>query len=97
MAQEDKFAKGVMRIAATQQNGICTFKRAYAEMPNYVNLSAGNLALSMKRPGEPMWHQIVRNIKSHDSSYTNFIAAGLLVHIPRVGYRITDKGRRSLT
>lgn len=96
MAQEDKFARGVMQIAATQKNGICSFKRAYAEIPNYVTLSASNVVLSTTRPGEPMWHQIVRNIKSHDSSYKNFIAAGLLVHIPRVGYQITNKGRRYL-
>lgn len=94
MAQEDGIAIGVMRIAADQDNGICSFKRAYAEIPNYVRLSAGNLAPSQTRPGEPMWHQIVRNIKSHNNE--KFIGGGLLVHVPRIGYRITKKGRESL-
>ena len=43
-----------------------------------------------------MWHQIVRNIKSHDSASGNFIADGRLVHVPRVGYEITKLGRSYL-
>jgi hypothetical protein len=96
MAQERDIALGVMQIAASQSNGLCTFKRAYREMPSRVNLSSANLAPSVTRPGEPMWHQIVRNIKSHDQTSGNFIANGLLVHVPRIGYRITDAGRRAL-
>ena len=94
MAQEKDIARGVMRIAAAQDSGICTFKRAYAEIPNHITLSAGNKALSRKRPGEVMWQQIVRNIKSHNNG--EFIGTGLLVHVPRVGYRITNKGRAAL-
>jgi hypothetical protein len=52
--------------------------------------------MSGTRPGEPMWHQIVRNIKSHDAANGNFIERGLLEHIPRVGYRITTAGRARL-
>lgn len=96
MAQEKHIALGVMKIAASQASGVCTFKRAYAEIPNYVNLSAGNLAPSQTRPGEPMWHQIVRNIKSHDQASGNFIADGYLVHVPKVGYAITRAGKRYL-
>jgi len=93
MTQEDKIGLGVMQIAAAQLNGICGYKRAYAEMPNYVKLSTGNLKGSIKRPGEPMWHQIVRNIKSHQGGPNfNYIDAGYLVHVPRTGYRITPKG-----
>ena len=94
MAQERDIALGVMQIAASQANGVCTFRRAYAEIPNYVKLSQANVAASITRPGEPMWHQIVRNIKSHDAtSSVNFIADGLLIHIPRVGYKLTPPGR----
>ena len=93
MTQEEKIAIGVMQIAAAQSNGICTFKRAYAEIPRHVKLSAGNVTQSIKRPREPMWHQIVRNIKSHQGKgQRNFIDEGLLVHIPRVGYQVTPKG-----
>jgi hypothetical protein len=97
MAQEYDIAVGVMQIAASRPSGICTFRRARHEIPNYVKLSHGNLAPSQTRPGEPMWHQIVRNIKSHDSgSANNFVASGLLKHIPRTGYAITSKGRKFL-
>ena len=40
-----------------------------------------------------MWHQIVRNIKSHDGDDNNYIAMGYLEHIPRTGYRVTAAGR----
>jgi len=93
MASENDIALGVLKIAAAQSNGICSFKRAYAEIPSHVRLSASNLAPSVTRPGEPMWHQIVRNIKSHSPVPGNFIYDGYLAHVPRVGYRVTHKGR----
>lgn len=96
MAQEKHIAQGVMQIAAAQASGVCSFRRARNEIPNHVKLSAANLAPSQTRPGEPMWHQIVRNIKSHDSASGNFIADGRLVHVPRVGYEITKLGRSYL-
>jgi hypothetical protein len=96
MATEVDIAWGIMRIAAQQPNGICSFRRARKEIPTHVKLSPANKVPSLKRPGEPMWHQLVRNIKSHDASYKNFIANGLLVHVRRVGYRITNKGRKAI-
>ncbi len=97
MTQEDKIGLGVMQIAAAQPTNICTFKRAYTDMPTYVKLTPGNLKGSVTRPGEPMWHQIVRNIKSHQGGpHFNFIDAGYLVHVPRTGYRITNKGLNHL-
>jgi hypothetical protein len=95
VAQERDIAIGVMQIAAAQ-GGLCTFKRAYQEIPHYVRLSPDNLAASVTRPGEVMWQQIVRNIKSHDKTFGNFIADGLLVHVPRIGYRITAAGAQFL-
>jgi hypothetical protein len=96
MANEKRIATGVMKIANSQHNLICTFKRAYAEIPNYVSLSAANLAPSVTRPGEAMWQQLVRNIKSHSKEDENFIRRGLLEHVPKVGYRITAKGQKFL-
>lgn len=93
MSEERNIAIAVMRIAAAQANSLCTFKRAYQEVPNHLILSPALSALSVTRPGEPMWHQIVRNIKSHDRTMGNFIAEGYLVHIKNVGYKITDAGR----
>jgi hypothetical protein len=87
MAEENDIARGVVQIA-TANKGLCTYKRAYQEIPNYVTLNAANLAASIKRPGEPMWHQLVRNIKSHDATPGNFVHDGKLIHVPRVGFRI---------
>lgn len=87
MADESDIAKGVVQIAQANKK-LCTYKRAYKEIPNHVKLSAANTAPSVTRPGEPMWHQIVRNIKSHDTTPGNFIHDGKLIHVPRVGYRV---------
>lgn len=96
MATENDIAIGVMRIAAGSTTGIATFKRCRLRIPQLVNLTADNLALSGTRPGELMWHQLVRNIKSHDQVEGNFIERGLLQHVPRVGYSITQLGRQWL-
>lgn len=86
MADENDIARAVVQIA-NANGGLCTFKRAYQEIPNYVKLNAANLSPSPTRRGEPMWHQLVRNIKSHDTVPGNFIHDGFLTHVPRVGYR----------
>ncbi len=44
-----------------------------------------------------MWHQIVRNIRSHHEAEGNAIAEGWLTHVPRGGYKITDAGRRYIS
>jgi len=87
MADENDIARGVVQIA-NANGGRCTYKRAYREIPNYVQLNAANKAPSQTRPGEPMWHQLVRNIKSHDKTPGNFIHDGKLVHLRGVGFRV---------
>lgn len=87
MADESDIARGVIRIARAN-GGLCTYKRAYRDIPNCVILDAANTAPSVTRPGEPMWHQLVRNIKCHHQTPGNFIYDGHLVHVPRVGYRL---------
>lgn len=96
MAEEKDIALGVLRLAAAHPSGLCTFKRAYKEIPMKVSLSSHNMSPSETRPGEPMWHQLVRNIKSHEKSPGNFIFDGYLTHIKGVGYKITPKGTASL-
>ena|SRR5215469_13730303 len=92
MADESDIALGVMQIAASKPNRICTFDHAREEIPDYVHLTPDNLAPSATRLGEPMWHQLIRNIQSHHASPGNFIADGYLEHVPEVGYRLTDAG-----
>ena len=92
MADENDIAVAVMQIALNQPNGVDTFIRAKREVPNLVNLTKQNLAQSTTRNGEPMWHQLLRNIKSHYKADTNFIYLGYLQHVPGKGYAITKKG-----
>ena len=96
MATEQDIALGVMRVADAQANATATFSRCRTAIPSLVNLSAANQAPSQTRNGEPMWHQIVRNIKCHDIAGTNYISQGWLIHLPRVGYQITAAGRSHL-
>lgn len=96
-ATEDDIALAIMKIAAASSSGVATFKKAYSEIPKLVKLTAADNALSDKRPGERMWQQLVRNIKSHHESPNNFINIGLLQHIPRVGYKITSAGHAHLS
>lgn len=93
---EDQVAECVLRIAAGRKDGLCTFNRARAEIPTLLQLGAGDLTLSTTRPQEPMWHQLIRNIRSHYSEDGNFIQRGLLEHVSGRGYRITEKGRQYL-
>lgn len=90
---ETRISVGVLKIAAAHPKGIATFNRCRAQIPNLVKLTAADVAPSQTRNGETMWHQIVRNIKSHSDAEGNYIAEGYLEHIPRVGYRITKAGR----
>jgi len=96
MTTEEKIAFAVLQIAGTQPNGIASHRRIRAELPKVVNLDTADLAPSHTRNGEEMWHQIVRNIKSHDKTAGNYIYEGLLESVPRVGYRITPAGRQRL-
>ena len=93
---EERIGIAVLRIAAARPDGVASYKRCYSELPGSGLLSAGDLALSKTRPGEPMFHQIVRNIRSHHDTEGNFIQRGLLQHVPKVGYRITEAGRAYL-
>jgi hypothetical protein len=61
-------------------------------MPDYIDLTEGDMADSTTRPGEKLWEQIIRNIQSHKDTGTNFIKLGLLDHVPDGGLRITQRG-----
>lgn len=93
---ESDVAFATLRVAANNTDGIATFYRLKKELPNYLRLSAEDLAQSPTRPNEPLWEQIIRNIKSHSTTPGNIICEGYAKHIPHVGYQITDSGRSSL-
>ena len=93
---EHEISAATLRIAGMQANGVATFRRLRSEIPSQISLTAADWEPSTTRNGEPMWHQLVRNIKSHSAIENNYIAEGLLEHVPRVGYRITSTGRHHL-
>ena len=93
---ENDVALGVLRIAAGRPDGLCTFNRARAELPSLLSLNAADNAPSGTRAGEPMWHQLIRNIRCHHDADGNFVERGLLEHVSRRGYRATNAGRALL-
>lgn len=93
---EFEVALATLRIAASRPDGKATFYRLRRELPQYLNLSAGDMTQSTTRPGEQLWEQLIRNIKSHSDTPGNIICDGYATHVPRVGYRITDSGRHYL-
>jgi hypothetical protein len=95
-ATEDDIALCVARIAKGRADKLCTFNRARKEIPGMIRLSKGDLEMSIARPREPMWHQLIRNIKSHDGADGNWIDRGLLEHVRRKGYTVTPKGEAYL-
>jgi hypothetical protein len=93
---EAEVAFATLQIAASRPNGTATYQRLKKELPNYLKLSAEDQAQSLTRPNEELWEQLIRNIKSHSDTPGNIICEGYATHVPRVGYRITDRGRRYL-
>ena len=91
---ENEVAFAIVQIAKARPDGVATFARCKREIPLHLDLSAGDRRRSQTRPNEQMWEQLIRNIKSHYESEGNYIFEGYLTHIPRVGYRVTDAGRR---
>ena len=64
----------------------------------YASKSFTNIELhpSLTRKNEAIWEQQIRNIRSHHNASENFIQKGYLKHVPKVDYRITNKGRKYL-
>lgn len=93
---ETDIALVTLQIAANNESGIATFRELKKKIPQYLPLSIHDKIKSKTRPGEEMWEQQIRNIKSHSKSDGNFIATGLLQHVPGQGYRITEQGKKSL-
>lgn len=91
---ENEVAFAIVQIARAQPSGIATFARCRREVPHHLHLTAGDLAPSITRNGEAMWEQLIRNIKSHYNVEGNYLYEGYLEHVPKVGYRVTEAGRR---
>ena len=61
-----------------------------AELPSYVHLSDEHAAANASRK-DSKFSQIVRNLKSHKNTKSNFIYQGFAQDVPS-GFKITRKG-----
>ncbi|WP_084140297.1 phospholipase D-like domain-containing protein [Brevundimonas nasdae] len=98
LTSENVIAMAVMRIAAQNPNGICSYDEGRRKIPLMLALTSQDLSASPSQ-GEPRWIQRLRNIQSNSDggeASTNFIKNGLLMHVPRIGYQITEQGRELL-
>jgi hypothetical protein len=93
-ASEADVAFGVLIIASFQPNCVASYHRLKIEIPIHVRLSDFDMAESIVNPKEENWMQRLRNIKTNAHIPGNFIHEGYLLHVPRVGFRITPLGRR---
>lgn len=89
---EAEFAAVVLTILANNNTGDASFADLISEIPSHLSLTSADTVQSDTRPKEPVWHQRVRNIKSHKDTEGNYIAVGLLEEIPS-GLRITEAGK----
>ncbi|WP_333837368.1 DNA damage-inducible protein D [Novosphingobium sp.] len=83
--------KYALLIMSVRQNGEISTSALIDAIPSYVKLSDGHMAANESRK-DSKYSQIVRNLKSHRSSKSNFIYKGYAEDI-RGGFKITDKGR----
>ena len=93
---ENEIALTILAIAADQASEIATFHRIRKELPDRMALTDGDKKKSTTLHRERLWEQLIRNIKSHHKVPGNYIFEGFLEHVPKSGYRITDKGRKHL-
>lgn len=82
--------KYALLIASVRPNGEISTAELIAEMPSYIHLSDEHTTANASRK-DSKFSQLVRNLKSHKTSKTNFIFQGFAEDIPG-GFRITAKG-----
>jgi hypothetical protein len=82
----------VIEIASRSPSRICSFSEARRLIPKMLPLTEYDLSPSPSQEGRARWEQRINNIKSNYQNPGNFIYRGLLQHVPRVGYKATDKG-----
>jgi hypothetical protein len=83
--------KYALLVIVQQPNMEMTTKDLIAELPNYITVPDEASAANMSRK-DSKFSQLVRNLKSHKTSKTNFIYQGYAEDI-RGGFRATQKGR----
>lgn len=82
--------KYALLIMSVRPNGEISTSDMIAEMPGYVHLSDEHTAANASRK-DSKFSQLVRNLKSHKNTRTNFIYQGYAQDV-RGGFKITRKG-----
>lgn len=82
--------KYALLIMSVRDEGKIATSDMIAEMPSYVHLSEEHVAANASRK-DSKFSQLVRNLKSHKTTKTNFIYQGYAQDIPG-GFQITAKG-----
>ena|SRR5437016_12645803 len=96
ITSEPALGAAVMQVLAGQPNYTATVRTLIKNVPSHVQLTLEDHLPSGTRPGEEMWEQRVRNLKSHDIAGGNVISDGLVERIGRGTYRLTATGRHHL-
>jgi len=89
---EPELGRAVMRFLATRPDYQATMRVLIKRVPGHITLTPEDLEPSGKRPGEAMWEQRVRNLKSHDTTEGNVLAEGYVDRPKRGHYRLTKAG-----
>ncbi|NVK19777.1 MAG: DNA damage-inducible protein D [Methylocystaceae bacterium] len=82
--------KYTLLVMAKEPNGEISTTKAIEELPKYIVIPEESKAILEGRK-DSKFSQLVRNLKSHKTSKTNFIYQGYAESIER-GFRITQKG-----
>ena len=94
---ERALGRAVMAVLASQPPRYeATVRTLINNVPKHITLTAEDQLPSGTRPGEEMWEQRIRNLKSHDKSEGNVIAEGFVEHVGRGRYRLTAAGRKQM-
>lgn len=68
----------VVRIILTRRpNRVATYAELRELIPEHVHLSRADRTKSPSRPGEELWHQIIRNLVSHEHEGFVSVAGGI--------------------
>lgn len=81
----------VLKILSTLPNWEADTSRIKGLVPQFYDLSAGDLVRSKTRKHEAMWRQIVGNVKVHHEGKSSIFSLGL-AKIVKGGMRLTEDG-----
>lgn len=83
--------KFALLVMATRPDGVISTSDMISELPKFIHVPEGSQAILAGR-NDNKFSQIVRNLKSHKTSKSNFIFLGYAEDVPN-GFKITQKGR----